>query len=219
MSMDGRLRAKSQQDLPWRLRDVASDFDLIDAWALPATGSLEDFDDLVELMASLELGGDRGSKASRALVAVRRKLGSRMGWDDAAVVDTLPIPGCIEVSVRDRLPADLAATVRPVPGRTLFLPVFKIDNEAVFEHSNSLLHALLHLGWVPQVDGTFKGQMGVYVKHRSAVSPLYMAAIAPFRHYIIYPDLLRWIGSSWTRRANDPAGTISPDPPGLPCTP
>jgi Protein of unknown function (DUF2867) len=210
MSMEGRLPTSDHRDLPWKIHDVAPDFRLIDAWALPATGSLEDFRDLCQLMAAIELGGGRGSKASRALVTFRRRLGSRMGWDDPSVVGTLPIPGCTEVSLRERLPAELAATIGPVRGGSMFHPVFKIDNEAVFEHSNSLLHALLHLGWVPQADGRFKGQLGVYVKHRSAFGPLYMAAIAPFRHHIIYPDLLRWIGSAWTKRTAGPAGTTPP---------
>jgi hypothetical protein len=152
MSMERRLPASAHRDLPWKIHDIAPDFGLIDAWALPATGALDDFADLCQLMATIELGGGQGSKASGVLVTVRRRLGSRMGWDDPAVVDTLPIPGCKEVSLRDRLPGELAATVGPVTGGSLFHPVFKIDNEAVFEHSNSLLHALLHLGWVPQAD-------------------------------------------------------------------
>ena len=76
-------------------------------------------------------------------------------------------------------------------------PVFVFDNEAAVEVSNALLHAILHLGWVEQPDGTYRGQMGIYVKHRGAKSRLYMQAIAPFRHLIVYPSLLRRIGKSW----------------------
>ena len=42
--------------------------------------------------------------------------------------------------------------------------------------------------------------MGVYVKPRGRFGALYMRAIAPFRHWIVYPALLRQIGRAWERR-------------------
>ena len=35
------------------------------------------------------------------------------------------------------------------------------------------------------------------LKHRGAKSRLYMQAIAPFRHLIVYPSLLQRIRKSW----------------------
>jgi hypothetical protein len=45
-----------------------------------------------------------------------------------------------------------------------------------------------------------RAQLGVYVKPRGWFGPLYMAAIAPFRHYIVYPALMRQIGRAWDAR-------------------
>jgi hypothetical protein len=196
MGMDTRLRRSEHGDLPWRINEFASDFELIDAWALPASGTREEFADLFRIVTSLDPGADPKSPLSRQLFAVRAQLGRRMGWDRADVVNTLPIPGCRESSLSERLPRELAATGDRTSERSSSRTVFEIENEAARELSNSLLHAIIHLGWVPRPDGTYHGQMGIYVKHRRKAGPLYMAAIAPFRHHIIYPALLRQIESA-----------------------
>lgn len=200
MSMGARLQPSEHSDLPWRINDFVGDFELIDAWALPASGTREEFADLCEIIALLDPGDDRGSAASRKLSAVRAWLGGRMGWDAREVVNQLPIPGCTESSLSDRLPPDLAATGGRTSEHSNFRAVFEVDDEAAFEVSNSLVHAILHLGWAHQPGGTFRAQMGVYVKHRGPVGTLYMTAIAPFRHRVIYPALLRRIGAAWATR-------------------
>ena len=43
----------------------------------------------------------------------------------------------------------------------------------------------------------FVAQMGIYVKNRGRLGQLYMPAIAPFRHYIVYPALMRRLESAW----------------------
>jgi len=42
--------------------------------------------------------------------------------------------------------------------------------------------------------------MGVYVKPRGRFGEAYMAAIAPFRHRIVYPALMRQIEQAWNAR-------------------
>jgi hypothetical protein len=42
--------------------------------------------------------------------------------------------------------------------------------------------------------------MGVYVKPRGRLGEAYMAAIAPFRHLIVYPALMRQIELGWSAR-------------------
>jgi hypothetical protein len=39
--------------------------------------------------------------------------------------------------------------------------------------------------------------MAVYVKPNGLPGNAYMAAIAPFRHLIVYPPMLREIGRNW----------------------
>lgn len=198
MSMESRLRPETHSALPWRLHEIASDFELVDAWALPAEGSRDQFPLLLSTVANLPAPTKEESPASAALFEIRRRLGKRFGWDDSKSTGPLPIPGCSETTLRQRLPADLVpASDDGFGARANFRPVFVLDDEAAVEVSNALLHAILHLGWVEQHDGTYRGQMGIYVKHRGAKSRLYMQAIAPFRHLIVYPSLLRRIRKSW----------------------
>lgn len=201
MSMGNRLRPEAHANLPWRLNEFASDFELVDAWLLPASGTFDEFDDLYVTIANLNEVSEEESRSSAALFAVRRRLGQRFGWDDPKFTNTLPIPGCKETSLRERLPSDLAASSDETFGRrSNFRPVFVLKDEAAIEISNTLIHAILHLGWVEQSDKTYRGQMGIYVKHRGAIGRPYMTAIAPFRHLIVYPALLTRIEKAWKAR-------------------
>jgi hypothetical protein len=58
---------------------------------------------------------------------------------------------------------------------------------------------VLHLGWVPDGAGGYRGQMAVLVKPNGLLGRAYMAAIKPFRHLIIYPQLIRGFGRAWRR--------------------
>ncbi len=200
--METRLETSRHSSLPWRISELAPDFDLIDAWALPAEGELEEFSDLCELFNRLDPAGadsaQPSSRLSNALFRLRSWMGERLGWD--AEINTLPIPGCDETSLRDRLPDDLVAASDVQVGSSPFRPVYRTRDEFAVELSNRTVHAILHLGWVPQPDGRYRGQMGVYVKPRGRLGPAYMALIAPFRHYIVYPALLRRIDHAWKRR-------------------
>jgi hypothetical protein len=79
MSMEARLRPEAHSGLPWRLNEFAGDFELIDAWALPASGTPEEFSDLYETVANLGEVSKEESRASADLFAVRRRLGQRFG--------------------------------------------------------------------------------------------------------------------------------------------
>jgi hypothetical protein len=195
-----RLANREYEAGGWRIAEVAPDFRLEDAWALPVRGAEEDFPALIELMSSLDPTGASASRATRALFAVRLRLGEKLGWDD----DPFNEPATSTErwgSLRERLPADLRETALPQTLRaTSFAPIYRTASEAAAELSNRTVHAVMHLAWVEQADGSYRGQMGVYVKPRGRLGRLYMAAIAPFRHVIVYPALLRQIERAWDAR-------------------
>ena len=58
----------------------------------------------------------------------------------------------------------------------------------------------MQLTWVETTAGRYHGEMAVYVKPRGTLGTLYMAAIAPFRHLIVYPALMREIERAWNAR-------------------
>jgi hypothetical protein len=193
-----RISDEEHEARPWRIREIARDFTLEDAWALPAYGRAEDFDALLELMASGD--PEQGpSLATRLLWQLRWLLGRVFGLDEPA--EALPIPGTQITSLSERLPEDLRGTVAGMEFERLpFTPVYRTDREFAAEISNKTVHGVMHLGWVELGDGSFQGQMAVYVKPRGALGKAYMALIKPFRHAIVYPALMRQIERTWNSR-------------------
>ena len=126
---------------------------------------------------------------------VRSPAGDVFGWDDER--SRLPIPGCEERSLVERLPAELAAEAPPFDPRRDFQLVYATAGERLYEISNATVHALMHLSWVPSDGSRRVAHMAVYCKPRGLLGKLYMAAITPFRLFIVYPALLRSLGRRW----------------------
>ena len=66
-----RLETAKHGDLPWRIGEVAPDFKLLDAWALPAGGTLDEFADLIEMFATLDPSADYGAGPRKTVCAPR----------------------------------------------------------------------------------------------------------------------------------------------------
>jgi hypothetical protein len=188
---------------PWRIHELTRDFRLEDVWALPTPGGPDDFARLVSQMTSFdpERGG---SRAVRALFALRWKLGELFGWDDPDTGLGSRVP-----TLRERLPADLRESPGPEAAGFPFTPLYLLDDEFAAEIANRTVHGVLHLGWVADGAGGYRGQMAVLVKPNGLFGNAYMTAIAPFRHLIVYPRMLEEIGRGWRKRAGDPSPTRS----------
>jgi hypothetical protein len=188
-----RLPNATHTDRPWRIHELAGDFKLEDVWSLPTPGGPDDFPHLVEGFADGDVANSP-SRAARALWSLRWKLGEVLGWDDAyegAGAATRP-------TIRDRLPADLLEAPRGPEFATLpFTSVYLLDDEWAAEVANRTVHGIMHLGWVPDGAGGYRGEMAVYVKPAGLLGNGYMAAIKPFRHLVVYPPMLRQIGRTW----------------------
>jgi hypothetical protein len=193
-----RLSNSEHESHAWRICEVAPDFRLEDVWALPAQGGAEDFATLLEVMASLDPAHSE-SCATRTLFSIRYRVGGWFGWDDAP--RPLHIPNDTETTLSARLPEDLRNTTTGMDLRSSdFTPLYRTDMEWAAEISNRTVHAVMHVAWVRQDEDLYQGQMGVYVKPRGRFGTAYMAAIAPFRHRVVYPALMREIERSWNAR-------------------
>jgi hypothetical protein len=193
-----RLSNTAHTSRPWRIHELTRDFRLEDVWAMPGTGGHDGFPRLVHLIVSLD-PSRTSSRAVRALWAARWKLGELFGWDDpdSGLGSRAP-------TLRDRLPADLRETPVPGCGALPFSPLYLIDDEFAAEIANETMHGVMHIGWVPDGTGRFRGQMAVLVKPNGLLGSAYMAAIRPFRHLIVYPQLLRRVEAEWRERAGAP---------------
>lgn len=194
-----RLPQTAHTDRPWRIHEIAGDFTVEDVWALPTPGGPDDFVWLVRQIAERFRGGVyEGGPVSRALFAVRWKLGALLGWDesDTGIGTRLP-------SLRDRLPEDLRETPQgPDLGSSPFTSLYQIHDEWAAEAGNKTVHAVLHIGWAPDGSGGYRGQMAILVKPNGTFGALYMAAIKPFRHFAVYPALIRSIDREWQANAS-----------------
>ena len=192
-----RLQNSAHTSRPWRIHELTADFRVEDVWALPTPGGRDDFPRLVQLMASGD-PSQSSSRAARALWAIRWKVGELLGWDapDAGL-------GSRGGALRDRLPADLRDAPGPDFDALPFASLYLIDDEWAAEIANRTVHGVMHIGWVPDQAGGYRGQMAVLVKPNGRLGAGYMAAIAPFRHLIVYPSMMRRIGRDWRALAGD----------------
>lgn len=190
-----RLPSAAHTSRRWRIHELTRDFRVEDVWALPTPGGADDFPALVRMMASWDPERS-ASGAVRTLFAMRWKIGELLGWDGPQEGAGSRLP-----SLRDRLPADLRDAAAGPQAETLpFSSLYLLDDEWAAETANRTMHGVLHLGWVPDGTGGYRGQMAVLVKPNGLLGAVYMAAIAPFRHLVIYPPALREVGRMWRAR-------------------
>jgi Protein of unknown function (DUF2867) len=187
-----RLPDSAHTSRPWRIHQITPDFRLEDVWALPVRGSLEDFAPLVEHFAAGD-PAESPSRVVRALFALRWKIGELLGWDDRGAGIGTRVP-----TLRDRLPADLRdGPSGPDFEELPFSSLYQLEDEWAAEVANETMHGVLHVGLVPDGGDVYRGQMAVLVKPNGPLGDVYMAAIRPFRHLIVYPAMMRQIEREW----------------------
>jgi hypothetical protein len=190
-----RLPKTAHTSRYWRIHELAPDFHVEDVWALPTPGGSDDLALLVEWFTKDD-GPNPFSGAAQVLFTLRRRLGKLFGWDKAGSGVGSRVP-----TLRTRLPEDLREGPRgPDLQGVPFTSVYLTDTEWAAESANKTVHSVMHIGWVPDGDGGHRGQMAVLVKPNGLLGRIYMAAIMPFRHLIVYPALIHMIGRDWRAR-------------------
>ncbi len=179
---------------PWRIHEIVPDFRLEDVWALPTPGRADEFPILVKGLAASD-PAETPSRAARMLWSLRWRLGTVLGLDEPSSGLGSRVP-----TLRERLPDDLRAAPGPKFEKLPFTSLYAIEDEFAAELANGTMHGVMHLGWVSDESGVYRGQMAVYVKPNGLTGSAYMAAIKPFRHLIVYPQMLRAIERRWRER-------------------
>lgn len=162
----------------WQVHERAVGFDLLDVWRFPIRIA-PDIPLATFLRFRTELLADFTKQRSLAgaLFALRSWLGEVFGWDGGGDKDEASLP---------------------------FEPVYCLAEEELLEIKNATVHAFMHIGRVAleaeeggASHGEWAPQMGVYVRPKGLFGKAYMAAIAPFRHGIIYPAMMRAVAREW----------------------
>ena len=182
-----RLPDSAHTSRPWRIHELAPDFRLEDVWALPTPGGRDDFARLVALVPSFH----SSSQVVRALFAIRWTLGRLLRLDRPR-----------KLTLSERVPPDLRDTA-PRTDTGPFTPLYCTRDEWALEIANQTVDGVLHLGWVPDGAGAYRGQLAVLVKPNGGFGAAYMAAIAPFRHRVVYPSMVRDIERAWGSVSRD----------------
>jgi hypothetical protein len=204
--MDARMRLPraAHTSQPWRIHELTRDFRVEDVWALATPGGPDDFPWLVRGFGSRDPSQEL-SLPARTLWALRHRLGELFGWDDQrSGLDSRV------ASLRERLPQDLRERRAAQFAVPPFSSLYMLDQEWAAEIANVTVHAVMHLGWVPDGEGGYRGQMAVLVKPNGLLGDAYMAAIRPFRHLLVYPSLMQRIERDWQARPPEPMAPVAP---------
>jgi hypothetical protein len=76
-------------------------------------------------------------------------------------------------------------------------PLYERPYEMVSEARNATVHAFSCMA-LRRRPGGYRLYWAIYVENVSAFTPFYMAAIEPFRRFVVYPAILKSIRAAWT---------------------
>jgi hypothetical protein len=200
---------KTHYSFPWKVHEIAKDFELLDVWEFPIKADKtrnQDFSYFLKVMhhppqISAHTFFSFRSLIARILVSLRVFLGGIFGLDKN--VNSLPIPGCKETSLKDRLSEEdlekshAESVGEEDEGKFAWRTVYLYENEMLTELSNNTVHVLMHLGWVHKSGNYYTARLAVYTKARGNLGEFYMKLIMPFRQAIVYPAMMEEVKKRW----------------------
>ncbi|AKU18460.1 DUF2867 domain-containing protein [Luteipulveratus mongoliensis] len=188
-----RLARTEHTERPWRIHEIAPEFDVEDVWALPTPGGPDDFHRLLQQFTQGNGWPQNAPLPVRFVWEARWKIGRVLGLD----VEGSKV-GARVASLRDRLPDDMAEAPRgPDMQGVPFRSIYVLPDEWASEMANRTVHTVMHVGWVEDGEGGYRGQMTALVKPNGPLGAAYMQLIKPFRYALVYPALMRMIGRGW----------------------
>lgn len=187
-----RRPIEEHQRQAWQVHARAEGFELLDVWRFPIQIAPEvPLKSFLDFRTQLLADFTKQRSLAGSLFALRAWLGQVFGWDGERTESEASVP---------------------------FEPVYRLAEEELLEIENATVHAFMHIGRVAldcsesdqggagsaggesgagEMLGMWAPQMGVYVKPKGFFGQAYMAAIAPFRHWIVYPALMRAVAREW----------------------
>jgi hypothetical protein len=188
-----RAAGAAFRHLDLRCHALLADVPLHDVWAISLDGggpgrTIRD--------AYAILSGSRRRRATasvRALFRLRWALGRVFGWDGERH-DPPATSYLHRLTASDRAESEVTPGTRAGPFRVLYV----FAHEAVAEIRNATAHGFIGLALVPREDG-YTLYLAVFVKPVSRLTSVYLAAIEPFRRFIVYPALCDGAQRAWLR--------------------
>ncbi len=192
-----RINKEEHLKRAWRVHRLLPDFRIEDTWLLPVSLDASQSIKEVQSVFTKALEETASTGAAGLLFKFRLFLGRVFGWEDEVKsVSALPA-GSIRARYADQeslQPKDFTAK-----GLDDFVPVYDLGLESLAEIENKTVLAAIHLGKISLGHNTYGVQMTIYVKPKGLFGQFYMQLIKPFRHYIVYPVMLKIIGKQWDK--------------------
>lgn len=180
-------------EIPWR--DNIAPARLMDTHEVPLVGGPDD--PTIEDLERLLLSGEPTGLAwpARVLFLTRDWLGRLFGWDGEKEKPTVP-KGSFYWKMSEE---DKQASLRR-PGDRLgpALILWNDPYSLCLEVLNATCQAFA-VGYVRDR----KAYLSVFVIETKWWSKYYLAAIEPFRKYIVYPAGVKWVRETWQRHYDD----------------
>jgi len=201
---DMMINKESHSEYLWKVNEIANDFNLWDVWEIPIEANnseAENFKSFYKVVVEAFMKMQTRITLTSLLFTLRYWLGKVIPLDKN--INILPIPGCNETTIKSRL-SDKDIEISKV-GKAIkdnntdleFRPVYLFEDESLHELSNDTVHCLTHFGWVKKKDNYYTATLAIYVKPRGIFGRLYLKLIEPFRHYIVYPTMMKTIETQW----------------------
>ena len=176
-----------------RVHALLHDVPLEDVWAIRLCGG-GDGRTIEDVGTVLATALASPPWAAKGLLRLRRRIGALLGWDRKRST-------WASGSYVHRLsPEDRAnSTVAPGTPERQFTVLYRFENEQLSELRNATVHAFSSLSIQRTPDG-YLAYLAIYVQPVHPLTRLYMNAIAPFRHLVVYPAMIRKVENVWAER-------------------
>jgi len=194
-----RIPRAEYEAIDLRAHSLLADVPLHDVWATDLAGGRagRTMADLRALLATENLVG--ANAAVKILFALRGFMGRVFGWD-AEPAEVPPDSFLAGLSDDDRESSLVAPGTPDGPFRVLFVS----SRESISEIQNPTVHAFSVFVLLERESG-YRFYWGIYVQPVGRITSWYMALIDPFRRFIIYPAILRYIRNAWARDDSEAA--------------
>ena len=187
-----QVSAQEFERLPLRVHAFLAGVPLHDVWAIDLPHARAGIT-LHEFLRATRSRPCSPSTLVRMLVRIRLFVGRIFGWDREPTA-TAAESFTTRLTATDRLRSLTPASTQEGPLRV----VYCFENEQLLELANRTAHAGA-LSALVETANAYRFYFGVYVRRVSRFTPVYMAAIDPFRKLVVYPSLLRSVQANWNQ--------------------
>ena len=185
-----RVSKREFEQLPLRVHTVLTGIPLYDVWVIDLAHWHPGIT-LDQFLKAAPLHSVPMPPFARFLFRLRSLIGRAFGWDRGSDLVT-------ESTFASRVSAAgyKESLIEPGTLKKGFRVVYSSANEHLAELKNKTVHGALAVALI-EGEMSYRLYLGVFVRSVSRFTPYYMAVIAPFRHWIIYPSLLRGFRERW----------------------